>query len=112
MQMQRQVHAATQEMEKFSCPYICTPEHMNRDITNANTNARFHAVMVQWEETWTVPAYLELPCVTDGCVNIISFSICSCMCLKVLASNCFQISTLESDYTFLPSIVTGGIVAL
>ena len=45
-------------------------------------------------------------------VNIISFSICSCMCLKVLASNCFQISTLESDYTFLPSIVTGGIVAL
>lgn len=63
-------------------------------------------------ETWTVPAYLELPCVTDGRVNIISFSICSCMCLKVLASNCFQISTLESDYTFLPSIVTGGIVPL
>ena len=112
MQMQRQVHAATQEMEKFSCPYICTPEHMNRDITNANTNARFHAVTVQWEETWTVPAYVELPCVTDGFVNIISFSICSCMCLQVLASNCFQISTLESDYTFLPSIVTGGIVAL
>lgn len=26
-------------------------------------NARLHAVMVQWEETWTVPAYLDLPCV-------------------------------------------------
>ena len=58
MQMQRQVHAAMQEIEKFSCPYICTPEHMNNDITNANTNARFHAVTVQWEETWTVPAYI------------------------------------------------------
>ena len=88
--MQRQVHTATQEMEKFSCPYICIPEHMNRDITNANTNARFHAVTVQWEETWTVPAYLDLPCVTDGHVNIISLCICSCMCLKVLASNCFS----------------------
>ena len=71
-------------MEKFSCPCICNPEHTNKGITNANTNTRFHVITVQWEETWTMPAYLDLPCVTDGQVNIISISICSCMRLRWL----------------------------